>query len=320
MKGAGPGPGPGPGEAGAAGSLPDGATTCVPGLQGALIADCGYPSQSSSALSSVAFNEDEVLSAIQPAMSGGTGIVRVFYNDEHALTLGVRSVVVKSASGATSTDFPVTPLATDPGSATNPLTGTNDLVGNTSGLDPSLRPMWPSLYLTDITADANSRSGDWQHGGRPVSPDAIFGTWKAAVRTVDETKTPAAVTITPDADPAKNNWTLPGGDAVPAGLANEGYGAEVRWTVALAPGHSYRLQVLVHDGDQNKAGGDSGEACVVFCAGGSSTGLGGSSGAGGSPPPSCPSGLESCAGDGFDPGSCPALHTCVNGCCLDVIP
>src|SRR6185369_3511039 len=44
----------GAGEAGAAGSLPDGATTCVPGVQGALIADCGYPAASSNPLSSVA--------------------------------------------------------------------------------------------------------------------------------------------------------------------------------------------------------------------------------------------------------------------------
>ena len=56
-------------------------------------------------------------------------------------------------------------------------------------------------------------------GGRPAAPNAIFGSWKAAVRTVDKTKTPALVTITPDADPAKNNWNLPGGDPVPAGLA-----------------------------------------------------------------------------------------------------
>ena len=46
------------------------------------------------------------------------------------------------------------------------------------------------------------RAGDWQQGGAPISPNAIFGSWKAAVRTVDNTKTPGVVTITPDADPA----------------------------------------------------------------------------------------------------------------------
>jgi hypothetical protein len=312
-------PHPGSGSGGTVGSLPDGATTCVPGVQGPLIADCGYPVASSLPLTSVTFNESEVLRAIQPAIESGMGIVRVFYNDEHALTLGVRSVDVKTTAGTTTTDYPVTPLTTDPGSATDPTTGTNELAGDNNGLDPSLRPMWPALFLTDITSDPQSRAGDWQHGGRPINPDAIFGSWKAAVRTVDRTKSPATVTITPDADPAKNNWTLPGGDAVPTGLANEGFGAEMRWNVPLAAGHSYRLQVIVHDGDQNKAGGDSGEACVVFCAGGGG-GYGGSSGAGGSPPPPpCPSGLVSCVGD-IDPGSCPAQTTCVAGCCLNIIP
>ena len=49
---------------------------------------------------------------------------------------------------------------------------------------------------------------------------------------------------------------------MPVGLANEGFGAEARWNVHLVAGHSYRLQVLVHDGDQNKTGGDVGQFCA----------------------------------------------------------
>ena len=75
------------------------------------------------------FNESEVLRAIVPSGTYPTGIIRVFYNDEHALTLGVRQVVVKTASGTTTTDYPVSPLLTDPGSVTSPQTGTNQLVG-----------------------------------------------------------------------------------------------------------------------------------------------------------------------------------------------
>src|SRR5581483_10081923 len=59
----------------------------------------------------------------------------------------------------------------------------------------------------------------------------------------------------------------PGSDAAPAGLANEGYGAEARWNLAdlnLIPGHTYRFYVIVHDGDQNKSGGDCGQASFVF--------------------------------------------------------
>src|SRR5256885_16974793 len=112
--------------------------------------------------------------------------------------------------------------------------------------------------------------------------------------------------MTPDAAPAKNHWTLPGGDPVPGGLSDEGFGAEVRWNVSLVAGHSYRLQVIVHDGDQNKAGGDSGEACAIFCPGEGS----GAGGAGGAPPPPppCPAGLTSCRGGPLHPRPRPAGH------------
>jgi len=316
----GPGGKMGPGMMGAAGSPP--IVNCTPGVTGTLITGCGYPSSSGGTLASVDFNEDEVLRAIQPEGGAPNGVVRVFYNDEHALTLGVRSVVVKTASGTTTTDYPVSALMSDPGSVTNAQLGTTELAGDQSGLDQSLRPMWPVLFLTDITSDAQNRSGDWQQGGRPIGPTEVFGTWKAAVRTVDKTVTPNTVTITPDKDPAKNNWSLAGGDTPPSGLSNEGYGAEARWSVPLAAGHSYRVQVIVHDGDQNKAGGDSGEACVLFCSGSSSTGAGGSSGAGGEgggPTPVCPTGVSACGPGGIEPTSCPAGTVCANGCCLTSI-
>ncbi|HSY38359.1 MAG TPA: hypothetical protein VLA79_02490 [Polyangia bacterium] len=300
-----------------------GVLSCTPGVEELIITNCGYPATTSNPLTSTVFNENEVFRAIRPAGAWPNGVVQMFYNDEHAMTLGVREVAVKSSSGTTTTDYPITPLATDPGSSTSPQTGTNMLVGDQSGLDPSLRPMWPSLFISDISVDPNNRSGDWQQGGAPTAPNAIFGSWKAAVRTVDNTKTPSVVTITPDADPAKNNWMLAGGDTPPSGLANEGYGAEARWNVQLVAGHSYRLQVLVHDGDQNKGGGDSGEACVLFCAGAdsctgsecSSTGTGGSGGT-----PQCPSGTTACSSGGVDPATCPSGSVCANGCCLPYIP
>jgi hypothetical protein len=74
------------------------------------------------------------------------------------------------------------------------------------------------------------------------------------------------VTLTPDPDPPKNGWLLPGGDLVPPGLVDQGFGAEIRWDVDLTPGHLYRLQVIVHDGDQTRMGGDAGQACLIFCA------------------------------------------------------
>jgi hypothetical protein len=249
-------------------------------------------------------------------------IVRLFYNDEHALTLGVRSVAVKTSGGTTTTDYAVSPLTSNPGSVMSAQTGTTELVGDQSGLDQSLRPMWPVLFLTDVTADPTTRSGDWQQGGVPLAPTAIFGTWKAAVRTVDKTVSPNTVSIAPDADPAKNNWNLgTGSDPVPAGLTNQGFGAEVRWEVALTAGHSYRLQVMVHDGDQNKTGGDSGEACVIYCSGGGGGGEGGSSGSDGGITQTCPAGYAACGAGGIDPASCPSGTVCANGCCLpNIVP
>ena len=192
---------------------------------------------------------------------------------------------------------PVTPMgAVDAGfaaSAHNPQTGITTSDGNDTNVctgDPDCgRPMRPSLFITDIfntnSIPPNPRSGDWQyHGDQTLNnPDDIFGTWKGAARIIDHTVSPATEGVTPDADPTKNNWhlgTCGGGatcDDAPLGLTNQGYGAEVRWDVAnlkltdttdpnyglaLIPGHTYRFQFIVHDGDQNKVGGDTGQACV----------------------------------------------------------
>ena len=313
---------PGSGSTGAAGA----GTTCASGIQQTVVVDCGYPyTSSNNILTSVTFNESGVLRAIEPSGSASSGVVRMFYNDEHAMTLGVRSVVVASSSGTTTTNYTVSSLSVDPGSVTSPQTGTNILAGDQNGLDQSLRPMWPALFITDVSSDPTSRTGDWQQGGRPTGPNVVYGTWKAAVRTVDTTVSPNTVTITPDADPAKNGWTLGGPDSAPQGLSNEGYGAEVVWNVPFTAGHSYRVQVLVHDGDQNQAGGDSGEACVLFCSAGGgdceSTGTcGGTGGSGGSGGPSCPSGTTACQSGGPDGPSCPSGTVCANGCCLSSIP
>ena len=330
--GAGPGPGSNPGSGGVTGGSAGGGgvtvgSACTPGVQQTLVSDCGYPYSSSRPLTSVVFNESEVLRAIVPSGGWPMATISLFYDDEHALTLGIRSTVVKSASGTTTTDYPVSALPGVPGAVTNPATGTNILAGDQSGLDTSLRPMWPALFITDLTADPTSRSGDWQMGGVPYNPTAVFGTWKAAVRTVDNTQSPPVVTITPDADPAMNKQVLGTGAAsFPSGLKDEGFGTEVRWNVSLVAGHSYRLQVMVHDGDQNKVGGDSGEACVTFCAAAGCSECG-TDGTGGKPGCSecgtdgtgggCGSeGLISCGGEGTTTDTCPTGTACANGCCL----
>jgi hypothetical protein len=237
------------------------------------LTDCTppYPFVSANPLTNIPFNESEVLRASRLSVDDNCvpTMLQVFYNDEHALTLGVRQVNVKTAAGTTTTNYAVSPLTTNPGSAIPPLVGSTIPSGDQAGTDVSGRPLYPALFLTDLTTNpGNPYAGDWQYGGTAIAPSAVFGTWKAAVRTVDKTKNPNTVTVTPDGDPAKNNYNLgPGSDPVPAGLVNQGYGAEVRWdlsTLNLTPGHQYRLYFMVHDGDQNKTGGDVGQDCAIF--------------------------------------------------------
>jgi hypothetical protein len=219
-----------------------------------------YPFASSNPLTSVAFNESSALTAA--ALSTNNNTFDVWYTDEHALTLGVNQVTVIAADGtSTTTTYAVSAMNGDPGAATNPA------VGAPNGVDPAGRPLAPSLYITDITNDPTSRSGDWQYGGTALAPSAVFGAWKSATETINNTLN-GAVTISEAIDPARNGTSLgPGADTPPPGLPNDGYTAEVRWSLTdlqnagiLLPGHNYRFYVMVHDGDQNKSGGDVGQA------------------------------------------------------------
>jgi hypothetical protein len=229
-----------------------------------------YPYPSSNPLTSVAFNESTVLKAANLDLTNG--FFEVWYSDEHALALGVGQVNVKTASGTTTTNYPIAALTSNPGAALNPAVGSTATTGDQAGTDVSGRPMFPSLFISDTTTNPNNRSGDWQWGGTAIAPSAVFGTWKSFTRTVDYTTSPATVSVTAPTDPAKNGWNLgPGSDAPPAGLTNEGYGAEMRWSLSdlqaqglLIPGHTYRFYVIVHDGDQNKVGGDAGQASFNY--------------------------------------------------------
>jgi hypothetical protein len=229
-----------------------------------------YPFTSSNPLTSIAFNESDVLTGA--TLDTANGAFEVWYSDEHAMALGVRQVNVITASGTTTTNYSLATLTSDPGVALNPALGTTATSGDQAGLDASGRPMSPSLYITDITSNPNSLSGDWQYGGTAIAPSAVFGTWKGFVKTVNYTTGTPTVSVTADADPAKNSWNLgAGADPVPAGMSNEGYGTEIRWNLndlynqgVLIPGHTYRFYVMVHDGDQNKVGGDAGQAAYNY--------------------------------------------------------
>ena len=121
-----------------------------------------------------------------------------------------------------------------------PVTG-NDVLG---------RPENPSLFLTDITSSPGSTSGDWQKGGAANSmPDAMYGytTGTIGVTATLKSAIPAPFGSFP--------FSFAGGKLNAVGVWNAS-------TLNLTAGHTYRVQMMVHDGDQNKTGGDVGEACV----------------------------------------------------------
>ena len=269
---------PSGGTVGATCSMVTGAPSCTPGITIPAASGandgCGYPAAS--------FVESTTLCTINAVGGGSTpAIIQVFYNDEHALTLGCATP-----------SFPVEPLSTDPDAVHYPQTGDpacTDTVG---------RPLRPVVFITDISVDPSCTAGDMQQGGPAYDPVAIFGTWKSATEDANHVGTPATT------DPAANNWNLTSSaDPVPPNsCAGDKYGTELRFEVGLISGHSYRIQVIAHDGDQNK-GGDSGEACAIFCAG---TGT------------LCAPGVTECVANP-DGSSCPTDTTCVQGCCLPII-
>ena len=201
---------------------------------------CGY--------STGTFNENIIFCGMT-ATGGGAApaTISVFYNDEHAIPLG--------CANATN---PVSTYSGTPTALYYPQTG------DPACTDTVKRPMRPVLFITDITADPSCTAGDQQHGGTPYDPVAIFGSWKAA----SENGTIGQPT---GGDPASNaGWNLgPGADPVPASVksvcSGSGYSAEIQFAAGLIPGHSYRLQAILHDGDQTR-GADSGEGCATFCA------------------------------------------------------
>jgi hypothetical protein len=218
---------------------------------------CGYPSSS--------FTESTVMRWAQINGTGSSAQFAAYANDEAGLLLGV--------NGAT-------PLSSATSNGANSFHASNASGGSTTTLDPSGRPFYPALYITDLTThplNGGTGAGDFQNGGAPRnlksgSPfvDDVFGTWTTA--------TLNGGTYTATKPKTKNDWTLGSGSDQPVGttfaaMGDEGFGSEVRWNVneltdsngqTLKPGHTYRIQVLEHDGDQNKAGGDAGEFCATL--------------------------------------------------------
>src|SRR5439155_865671 len=105
--------------------------SCETSASAAVVAPCvlGYPFTSSDPRTSVAFNESEVLRAFRPPVVGPGERLMVFYNDEHALTLGARQVLVKSNSGTVTTGFHFTVLMSSADGAGEPGVRRRDRLG-----------------------------------------------------------------------------------------------------------------------------------------------------------------------------------------------
>ncbi len=234
-----------------------------------------YPYSTSTPATNVPFNETKVLAAFSYVYAAAGPTVNVYYGDEKAMILGISQVNVITASGTVSTSYSVSALPANPGTQASPMVGATALTGDQAGVDGSTcsgapdlcsRPMFPALFITDTTTNPKNIGGDWQYGGSASLPTSVSGTWKSATRTVDKTSAIVSSSIKVDSDPTANFWNLGSVFPAPTNPASEaGYGAVVSWNLKnfnLITGHTYRLQFMVHDGDENRVGGDVGENCI----------------------------------------------------------
>jgi uncharacterized repeat protein (TIGR01451 family) len=105
------------------------------------------------------FNESTLTKAVLLGGSGATESIQVLTNDENALLLGVNGASADSNNGTA-------PFDTD---LANPKLGGTDL-------DVMLRPQYPALFITDITNNLKSTTGDWQSrsGVRVITDGVTF--------------------------------------------------------------------------------------------------------------------------------------------------
>jgi hypothetical protein len=204
-------------------------------------ADCGHGDIKGT-------NEYFVLWATDPGPGqfvGQGGLIKAFYTDEWALTLGAGDV---------------SPLTKSPDHIVNPN------VGDKARKDKDGFPYFPALFISDITDDPNNNSGDSQNGGKAYPPDEIYGTWQPLGKKAD-VKFRNYFNLGEGADtfPMKSNlWKNEGKLADGPPKYERNYTAEVIWKVdnlGLINGHTYRAQLILHDGDRE---GDTGQACTTI--------------------------------------------------------
>lgn len=260
------------------------------------LVECG-PSGDGSNPYDLPNDENDILVAYSPAppsVAGPGSRLILWYRDEHAMALGTSRVEVPDPVTPQMT-FPIVPYPGGVFGTIDSTLGTPMLIGapyhytNASGVrdsrfdsvDISGRPIFPALFITDITTDPNNRSGDWENGGTPVPPHSVYGQWKVLYKKVasdgsygyDQDDTLSSGSGNPPNNYDENSNTAqlgPGSDPIP-GITVQGHGShlgEAAWQVdrlvaegLMLSGHTYRVQFMAHDGDQSKNGGDTAEAC-----------------------------------------------------------
>lgn len=215
-------------------------------------------------LEGVSFDEPEILIDYEPKAPNVATLndaIRLWVGDENSIVMGTATV--------NGTPFPISESGVQPSTVSNPQTGAPY---EPDGKDAAGRPMFPSLFLTDITDNPTSKVGDWQQGGIPIPPNVISGVWIFADKNGS-----GGSSVKSRGRPAIKNvvdtiWQLaPGGTAPLSGKTYEDrtyYGTEIRWNVGellaagkVVTGRTYRAQFMAHDGDGIS---DVAQGCVTI--------------------------------------------------------
>ncbi len=228
---------------------------------GGVFGNCEY-NGNGPGLEGVRFDEPQILVDYEPKAPNVAGLndaIRLWAGDENSIVMGTATV--------NGTIYPITESGINPTTVNNPKTGAPY---EPDGKDSAGRPMFPALFLTDVTTPNElSRVGDWQQGGTPIGPHVVSGVWIYADKNGSSVTSRSRPTIK---NVVNKIWNLaPGGTAPAPGTSYEDasyYGTEIRWNVAdllaagkIQTGKTYRAQFMVHDGDSDS---DVAQGCVTI--------------------------------------------------------
>ncbi len=199
--------------------------------------------------SNVVSSEPDILWAVAPGPTqtvGKGGKIKVWYNDEWPISLGQGPNITTNYNGHL----------------------VNPDVGDTAARDQHHLPYFPAIFLSDITSNPANLSGEVENGGTPYKPDEIWGAWKPSGKPTDYDASQWNYLKLPQgADPFPSTSNLKTQSSTlfrrPRETSN---GTELIWNVDslnLTAGHTYRVQIILHDGDQYW-GGDLGIACTTI--------------------------------------------------------